>query len=61
MTEYVRETAAQNPNAITNERVAKKVTGAVEVCMFESLLVEKHKWQMLILPAVLYRCTALSN
>jgi len=26
----VRETAAQNPNALTNERVAKKVTGTVK-------------------------------
>jgi len=40
MKQYVRETAAQKPNALTNERVAKKVTGTVEVCMSESLLVE---------------------
>ena len=38
MTKYVRETAAQKPNALTSERVAKKVTGTVEVCMSESLL-----------------------
>jgi len=40
MTQFVRETTAQNPNALTNERVAEKVTGNVEVCMSESLLVE---------------------